>query len=198
MYDAFPDASLAPVDEHDIAAVVAAALLEHDHVGHTYELSGLWPVVARDRHPRRDLEWPAPAEGTRAPVLVLRHPRARPCPATRRDRTRRPRRQRLAERALHGCLIDPAQLARIADPGLCHGWAGLLHTSRRIAATAASPAPAGLMDELAARMLSLIVPEPGFLNGMAGVALALAGLADGVEPVTAWDACLLLTPYDKR
>ncbi|TDD11694.1 NAD-dependent epimerase/dehydratase family protein [Nonomuraea deserti] len=49
VYDAFPDASLAPVDEHDIAAVVAAALLDDDHAGHTYELSGPEPLTTVER-----------------------------------------------------------------------------------------------------------------------------------------------------
>ncbi|MFC4010858.1 NAD(P)H-binding protein [Nonomuraea purpurea] len=47
--NAFPDASLAPVDEHDVAAVVAAALLDDDRVGHTYELSGPEPLTTVER-----------------------------------------------------------------------------------------------------------------------------------------------------
>ncbi|MFI0421323.1 NAD(P)H-binding protein [Spongiactinospora sp. 9N601] len=49
VYDAFPDASLAPVDEHDVAAVAAAALLDDDRAGHTYELSGPEPLTTVDR-----------------------------------------------------------------------------------------------------------------------------------------------------
>ncbi|MEO3888397.1 NmrA family NAD(P)-binding protein [Nonomuraea sp. B5E05] len=49
VYNAFPDASLAPVDEHDIAAVVAAALLDDDRAGHTYELSGPEPLTTVER-----------------------------------------------------------------------------------------------------------------------------------------------------
>ncbi|MCF6471886.1 NAD-dependent epimerase/dehydratase family protein [Nonomuraea sp. MG754425] len=49
VYQAFPDASLAPVDEHDVAAVVAAALLDGDRAGHTYELSGPQPLTTVER-----------------------------------------------------------------------------------------------------------------------------------------------------
>ena len=38
-----------------------------------------------------------------------------------------------------GCLIDPPQLALIIDSGLCHGFAGLLHTTWRMAADAHTP-----------------------------------------------------------
>ncbi|MGH3814766.1 MAG: hypothetical protein ACRDUV_20360 [Pseudonocardiaceae bacterium] len=37
--------------------------------------------------------------------------------------------QQMAEHALASCLSDPAQLARISDPALCHGWAGLIATA---------------------------------------------------------------------
>ena len=45
-------------------------------------------------------------------------------------------RQRRAERALTGCLNDPRQLDQLTDASLCHGWAGLLHTTSRVAADA--------------------------------------------------------------
>jgi len=37
-------------------------------------------------------------------------------------------RQAAAEQALAACVADPAQLARVIDPHLCHGWAGLTAT----------------------------------------------------------------------
>ncbi|MEU6718730.1 cytochrome P450 [Nonomuraea sp. NPDC046802] len=49
MYNAFPDTSLAPVDEQVVAAVVAAALLDDDRVGHAYELSGPEPLTTVER-----------------------------------------------------------------------------------------------------------------------------------------------------
>jgi hypothetical protein len=42
-------------------------------------------------------------------------------------------RQEIAESALARCLSDPAQLARITDGGLCHGWAGVYQTAWRAA-----------------------------------------------------------------
>ncbi|WP_433259801.1 lanthionine synthetase C family protein (plasmid) [Streptosporangium sp. CA-135522] len=107
-------------------------------------------------------------------------------------------RKRLAEHALHGCLVDPGQLAKITEPGLCHGWAGLLHTSRRIAATANNPALTRRVNALTNEAAPLPpVLEPGFLNGMAGLALALINLPSG-QATTGWDTCLLLTPPDER
>ncbi|MFI9273158.1 lanthionine synthetase LanC family protein [Kitasatospora sp. NPDC052896] len=83
-------------------------------------------------------------------------------------------RQQLAETALLGCLGDPDQLARLTDGGLCHGWAGLLHTARRIADDASSPGPA---ERLAALLPHLTDPyqvlDRGLLDGTAGLALAL-------------------------
>ncbi|MGH3126270.1 MAG: lanthionine synthetase C family protein, partial [Streptosporangiaceae bacterium] len=47
--------------------------------------------------------------------------------------------QQMAEHSLARCLSDPAQLARITDPALCHGWAGLIATVWCAAADARSP-----------------------------------------------------------
>ncbi|WP_131786398.1 lanthionine synthetase LanC family protein [Protofrankia symbiont of Coriaria ruscifolia] len=46
------------------------------------------------------------------------------------------RRQHKAESALAGCLVDEKQLAQLGDAGVCHGWAGLVQTTRRAAADA--------------------------------------------------------------
>ncbi|MFI9553741.1 lanthionine synthetase C family protein [Nonomuraea endophytica] len=105
-------------------------------------------------------------------------------------------RQHLAEHALHGCLTDPIQLALITDPGLCHGWAGVLHTSRRIAESANNAALTSRVNALTNEATPLPhIHEPGFLNGMAGFALALLSLASltSGRTVTNWDSCLLLT-----
>src|SRR5206468_664968 len=52
-----------------------------------------------------------------------------------------PRRQRLAEQALAGCVADERQLAQLGDASLCHGWAGLLQATWRVAAEASNPEP---------------------------------------------------------
>ncbi|MGH3872680.1 MAG: lanthionine synthetase C family protein [Pseudonocardiaceae bacterium] len=105
-------------------------------------------------------------------------------------------RQRTAETAMLGCLRDPAQLARITDSGLCHGTAGLLQTAWRMACDAHIPDIAAELPGLAAGLLTQLrcAPEDtGFLDGHAGVALALHTAATGTAPLAHWDACLLLT-----
>ncbi|MEV8325730.1 lanthionine synthetase C family protein [Kitasatospora sp. NPDC056731] len=103
-----------------------------------------------------------------------------------------PARQRLAETALLDCLADPAQLARITDSGLCHGWAGLFQAAVRVADAADGPE---ITERLAALLPYLVdgpqVPHSGFLDGAAGLALALH-TATGTAPATGWDSCLLL------
>ncbi|MFE4974376.1 lanthionine synthetase C family protein [Kitasatospora sp. NPDC056651] len=101
-------------------------------------------------------------------------------------------RRRLAETALLGCLTDPAQLARITDGGLCHGWAGLLQTAWRIDGDAHDPE---ITEQLNFLLPHLVggpqAPHSGLLDGSAGLALALH-TATGTAPATGWDSCLLL------
>lgn len=105
------------------------------------------------------------------------------------DRTR----QRLAEQALAGCLTDPDQLARLTDPGLCHGTAGLYQTAWRAAADAADPHLAALVPaDLLHRHATTDAPETGLLGGAAGLALACHTAASGRPPASGWDACLLI------
>lgn len=100
-------------------------------------------------------------------------------------------RQRMAENALLACLADPGQLARIRDGGICHGAAGLLHTTRRVASDARSDAFAAHLP----RLHALLAAQPaagddGFLDGTTGTALALTTADDDVT-ASGWDACLL-------
>lgn len=101
--------------------------------------------------------------------------------------------QRDAEGAMASCVFDGGQLAMIDEAGLCHGAAGLLHTTRRIAADACSvhAAPLGAcLDRLRwmARTLPVAGGEDGFLHGAAGRDLALLSDRHGGS---GWDACLL-------
>ncbi|WP_344314368.1 lanthionine synthetase C family protein [Fodinicola feengrottensis] len=107
-----------------------------------------------------------------------------------------------AAAALRGSLAT-ANDETIDNPGLCHGWAGLLHIARRMAI--------GTVDVVAERVLDAYAPDsafgfryyqtegtwyaerPGFLDGVAGVALALHSYATGEMPRTGWDAALLLS-----
>ncbi len=104
-------------------------------------------------------------------------------------------RQRTAERALIGCLTDPAQHQRLTGSGLCHGAAGLFQTAWRVAADAPSTDVAAYLPGLAAQMLATAdsIEETGVLNGAAGWALALSTAAGDQPPATGWDAFLLLT-----
>jgi hypothetical protein len=99
-------------------------------------------------------------------------------------------RKQSAEDAALAALGDPAQLARVTDASLCHGWAGILTVTRAIAADSPAPerfaAPVRLArDHLAAGTAAL--PKPGFLEGRAGAQLAL----DGTDS-TGWTRALLI------
>lgn len=105
-------------------------------------------------------------------------------------------RQRMAEDALAGCLDDSHQLGTIIDTSLCHGWAGLLQTTRRAAADAGTPALAARLPPLTARLLHHATTAPptvsGLLEGAAGVGLALHAAAREAASSSGWDTCLLI------
>lgn len=97
-----------------------------------------------------------------------------------------------------------------AEPGLCHGLAGLLQTTWRVARDSGDAELADHLPRLAARLLDLVdedepfgfatapgerPPEEhpgGFLTGAAGAALALHTFATDTVPATRWDRALLL------
>lgn len=85
----------------------------------------------------------------------------------------------------------PAEQAGVVDGGLCHGAAGLLHVFNRLHQATGD----GALADAARRWFeaSLVLPtrETGFLEGHAGVGLALLAAATDVEP--AWDRILLLS-----
>jgi hypothetical protein len=100
-------------------------------------------------------------------------------------------RQRMAEKALLACLADPGQLGRIRDGGICHGAAGLLHTTHRVARDARSDDFAAHLPRLHALLAAQPVAEAdGFLDGTTGPALVLTTADDGAT-ASRWDACLL-------
>ncbi|WP_405889492.1 lanthionine synthetase C family protein [Streptomyces sp. NBC_00133] len=118
-------------------------------------------------------------------------------------------RQVEAENALVAALTDPAQLNRTTDNGLCHGYTGLAHVAARTADDA-HPSTAGQLRAAIPSLLTTVCPPgtdpadaatavvqdeeagPGFLNGAAGMALALLAPATATPPLSAWDACLLI------
>ncbi|GAA4552722.1 lanthionine synthetase C family protein [Amycolatopsis samaneae] len=104
-------------------------------------------------------------------------------------------RQHIAETALLGCLTDPTQLIRIIDPSLCHGAAGLLHTTWRAAGDAATDMLAAHLPALTMLLRDHLRTAPRaveLLEGSTGAALALHTAATGTAPRSSWDACLLL------
>ncbi|RSN56606.1 lanthionine synthetase C family protein [Actinomadura sp. WAC 06369] len=113
-------------------------------------------------------------------------------------------RREMAERALAGAFTDSEQRAAIIDSSLCHGHAGLLQIASRCAADART-----LMVRHMTPLLHAVVRDPdpervaaellqpphgcfGFLEGAAGVALALHSAASGSPPASGWDSCLLI------
>lgn len=100
-------------------------------------------------------------------------------------------RERIVVQALTDCLDDPRQRRRIVDHSICHGTAGLLHTTRRIATDAAEPAAfTPHIRQLEYELSQAEHTDPGFLEGTSGT--ALAALAHRQLPASGWDTCLLV------
>ncbi|MGH4016747.1 MAG: lanthionine synthetase C family protein [Pseudonocardiaceae bacterium] len=106
------------------------------------------------------------------------------------------RRQQMAERALAGCLSDPAQLGRISDTSLCHGWAGLYQTVYRAARDGLTPVISASLphvtDLLTRHARAGLGEGTGLLEGDAGLALALHTAAHTAPPISGWDTCLMI------
>jgi hypothetical protein len=108
------------------------------------------------------------------------------------------RRADIAEQALVGCLTDEHQLARIADAGLCHGWAGLAYIAQRATADVVNGDLVTAANVVIGRMRSHIrehdvLADDGFLEGAAGVELVDRTSDRPASPTGArWDTCLLL------
>ncbi|OYP13233.1 hypothetical protein CFC35_00915 [Streptomyces sp. FBKL.4005] len=92
---------------------------------------------------------------------------------------------------------------------MCHGWAGTLHTVQCMAADSGDAELRSGAERLAGRVLGgfdpahpfgyqdksispFVADRPGFLQGAAGVALALHTFATGRSPATGWDTALML------
>lgn len=104
--------------------------------------------------------------------------------------------RRRVEHALMKCLDDARQMNLLTDASICHGWAGLLLTTWRIAADALVPADIeahlprlerSLRDRLASDESRA---GDGLLEGRAGADLVVHSIRH--PPKTPWDACLLL------
>lgn len=85
------------------------------------------------------------------------------------------------------------------DASLCHGWAGVLHVTRRVARDSGDERLHDHAHRLAERVLAgfdtakpFCFDQAGFLDGAAGIALALHAYAQDAAPASGWDRALLL------
>ncbi|MER5737353.1 lanthionine synthetase C family protein [Streptomyces sp. NPDC002262] len=108
---------------------------------------------------------------------------------------RDPGRVQTAESALLAVLRDEAQLDRLPEIGLCHGMAGLLHASWRMATDTGNQAIAAELPHLADRLIAALDAPghaPELLDGTAGAALALHTVGTDNAPAPHWDTFLAL------
>ncbi|WP_369165871.1 lanthionine synthetase C family protein [Streptomyces sp. AFD10] len=191
------------VDRQDEAVERTVALLAR--LATTDEAGPRWPhlmtrerIAAADPPERGRDSWCYGAAGTARAVHLA---------AAALDR---PDWRAEARAALLGALTAAGD-DLIRDSALCHGWSGLLQIVLRTAHDTADPALHTAADRLALRTLEGFDPKapfgyryahalarrpldrPGFLEGAAGIALALHMYATGKPPVTSWDGALLLT-----
>jgi len=209
--DDYPDGHGNAGMSHGIAAPLALLALAHLHDIH---VDGQLDAIDRictwlDSHQRPGPAWPGIVTThththTQAPGRTRGRLRPSWCygtPGIARAyqlaalATGDPIRRRTAETAMLACLHDPDQLDQLTDIGLCHGLAGLVHTTSRIAADAATPDLADAIPPIVDRLLDRVLTapsDPELLDGLAGVALALHATATHTAPATSWDTTFLL------
>ncbi|SBW23750.1 lanthionine synthetase C family protein [Candidatus Protofrankia californiensis] len=182
------------VDGHADAIHTLSAWLEQWRTGHGRRT--WWPeVIDRDELYTHSVSHPGPHR----PSWCYNTPGiARALQLASLATGNRPR-ARTAEQALVCCLTDDQQLVHLTDAGLCHGWAGLVHTARRAAddtdtdtddiAVAAGAAENRMRQHLRDRA------EPsdgGLLEGTAGITLVETDQPEAAAAWPRWDACLLI------
>ena len=103
-------------------------------------------------------------------------------------------RRRSAETALLNEARSADSLSALTDAGLCHGLAGVLQTTWRASVDAATPDLAAEVTRLVRAVVARTDPlteETEFLDGLAGIALALHTVTTDHREAQ-WDTCLLL------
>jgi lantibiotic biosynthesis protein len=103
-----------------------------------------------------------------------------------------PVRQRTAEDALLRCLADEVRQANFVEGGLCHGVAGLYRIVQRAAEDAQDARLAAALPGLERRLLASEPTGNGFLDGAAGIALALQSRGPAIADGSTWDTALAL------
>jgi hypothetical protein len=107
-------------------------------------------------------------------------------------------RRHAAETAMDACLGDARQLSQLVGSSVCHGWAGLLHTTWRMALDAGPDSPLhGRLPHLRSRLGQSLKlhgrpAATGLLEGATGIRLVQHTATSTTPPATRWDACLLL------
>ncbi|MFI6404819.1 lanthionine synthetase C family protein [Streptomyces sp. NPDC050548] len=116
----------------------------------------------------------------------------------------------LALDATTGLIGSPVSSWHITDNGLCHGWAGALHLTGLLMQDGSVSGARKLQETIAEILVetfeerfpfgfrSQVVNHsegadyPGFLEGSAGIAIALESYANPAEEAIPWDAALLV------
>ncbi|MEW2425736.1 lanthionine synthetase C family protein [Streptomyces nigra] len=106
--------------------------------------------------------------------------------------------RRLAEHTALQAATDPRHTGQIVDTSLCHGWAGLVLTTERIATDAALPDLHDALPALRDRLTTETQHHPahehtGLLTGAPGALLTLHTLTTTRPVDPEWETCLLLT-----
>lgn len=91
-------------------------------------------------------------------------------------------------------LLSRIRRAGPTGPSLCHGWAGILQATWRMAGDTGDDQLTSRLEWLAHQVVERTdgVDAAGFSIGSAGVALALHAFACDDTPATRWDRALLL------
>ena len=105
----------------------------------------------------------------------------------------------LAEHTALQAATDPRHAGQIVDTSLCHGWAGLVLATERIASDSALPDLHDALPALRERLVTETQHHPapehtGLLTGAPGVLLAQHTLTTAPPVDPEWETCLLLTP----
>lgn len=96
--------------------------------------------------------------------------------------------------ALLNTVRSPQQRSQLPEVGLCHGMAGLLLCTTRVAQNATSPELAAELPGLAEQLMERLggSASPHLMDGAVGAALALHTLDADTTSCSGWDAFLLL------
>ncbi|WP_405698320.1 lanthionine synthetase C family protein [Streptomyces coelicoflavus] len=105
--------------------------------------------------------------------------------------------RRLAELTALQAVTDSRQTCQLTDASVCHGWAGLLLATDRMASDAALPDLTGALPTLHACLESAMAhnerpKDAGLLTGNAGVLLTAHTLNVSHPLDLGWETCLLL------